>query len=258
MVPDKLEAVYKLSEDKQTALKEKKFIEKKFKDYSKIEHLEKLEFNLIPEGLAITLYGESAHGSLPEKGVNAVTWLFKCLSTFKKYKTNKLVSLIANVFHKDYFGEKSGIAHDDSEMGKVSQNLSPFKYENGVAEFCLDIRYPNGTDSSKIDAAMSKLAKKYSAQSVGLGDTKIHYVDPKGELVTKLMSIYQTHTNDYTSQPMSIGGGTFAKVLNNCVAFGPQLPDKDALIHQANEFTSIEDFLLSIAIYTNAVYELCK
>jgi succinyl-diaminopimelate desuccinylase len=58
--------------------------------------------------------------------------------------------------------------------------------------------------------------------------------------------------------PISIGGGTFARAMPNCVAFGPHFLDKPTFIHQKNEFIDLNDLLLATIIYTEALYELAK
>ena len=57
---------------------------------------------------------------------------------------------------------------------------------------------------------------------------------------------------------MTIGGGTYAKFIDNCVAFGPTLPGEDNLIHSPNEYIDLNNFKKDIAIYAYAIYELVK
>lgn len=45
------------------------------------------------------------------------------------------------------------------------------------------------------------------------------------ELITTLMSAYQEITGDMESQPVASGGATYARAMNNCVAFGCVLPE---------------------------------
>jgi succinyl-diaminopimelate desuccinylase len=60
------------------------------------------------------------------------------------------------------------------------------------------------------------------------------------------------------TEPITIGGGTFARALPNSVAFGPHFLDKPTYIHQKNEFIDLDDFFKAIIIYTEALYELAK
>ncbi|HSQ90235.1 MAG TPA: hypothetical protein VLM92_15690, partial [Romboutsia sp.] len=58
--------------------------------------------------------------------------------------------------------------------------------------------------------------------------------------------------------PHSSGGATYARALDNCVAFGSVFPGKPKTEHQANEYISIEDLMKATEIYALSVYELLK
>ena len=85
-----------------------------------------------------------------------------------------------------------------------------------------------------------------------------HYVDPNGTLVKTLMNAYQEVSGDYESKPMVIGGGTYAKFIKNCVAFGPSFPGSEDVCHIADEYLKVSDFMDNILIYVKAIYELTK
>ena len=53
-------------------------------------------------------------------------------------------------------------------------------------------------------------------------------------LVSSLMAVYQEETGDRTPA-MSSGGATFARTMENCVAFGALFPGAEQTEHQANE-----------------------
>jgi succinyl-diaminopimelate desuccinylase len=252
MIPDNLNATY-------TDLANKDILIKGLKKYFDGKDLT-LDFKEEKGKLEIHVGGHSAHGSRPQQGVNAVTHFFKGLESIKElpYKDLKVVKLIANVFHEDHYGEKTGIANEHPEMGKTSLNLSPYEYKNGSTQFTLDIRYAKGIEAEQIDKALNKVVESHGGKVTYSRDEPVHYVNPKGEFVSKLVKIYQEHTGDLESQPMSIGGGTYAKYFENGVAYGPQRPGRVSLVHQPNEFAFVEDLYTAVEIYTHAIYELCK
>ena len=77
-------------------------------------------------------------------------------------------------------------------------------------------------------------------------------------LVSTLLSVYQEETGDYKSQPKAIGGGTYAKELENVVAFGMEFPGWNSQMHSPGECTKKEDLFKSIAIYARAIADLGK
>ena len=58
------------------------------------------------------------------------------------------------------------------------------------------------------------------------------------------------------SEPIAIGGGTYARAFENCVSFGANFPEDTDMCHQANEFINIDKLILSCKIYAETIYEL--
>ncbi|MBQ0079320.1 MAG: M20/M25/M40 family metallo-hydrolase, partial [Eubacterium sp.] len=55
-----------------------------------------------------------------------------------------------------------------------------------------------------------------------------------------------------------IGGGTYARAMDNIVAFGAMFPGEEETMHQANEQISIENMLKLTRIYAEAIYKLAE
>jgi acetylornithine deacetylase/succinyl-diaminopimelate desuccinylase-like protein len=60
------------------------------------------------------------------------------------------------------------------------------------------------------------------------------------------------------SEPISSGGATYARALDNCVAFGPVLPGRAETEHQPNEHIVLEDIFIALEIYAKAIYKLTR
>jgi succinyl-diaminopimelate desuccinylase len=86
------------------------------------------------------------------------------------------------------------------------------------------------------------------------------FIDKNSKLVATCLSIYRKHSGDYHAEPYCIGGGTFARVAPNLVAFGPHFPNqpKPSNIHNKDENMSLEDLYKATIIYAEALYELAK
>jgi hypothetical protein len=82
-----------------------------------------------------------------------------------------------------------------------------------------------------------------------------HHVPADSELVTALLAAYTEETGT-PAEPMSTGGGTYAKVLKQGVAFGAGFPEDPDLAHQANEHVCISKMMLATKIYANALVRL--
>jgi succinyl-diaminopimelate desuccinylase len=58
------------------------------------------------------------------------------------------------------------------------------------------------------------------------------------------------------SQPHVIGGGTYARDMENAIAFGALYPGDPDTMHQKNECVRIDRLIQTAKIYADAIYEL--
>ena len=75
------------------------------------------------------------------------------------------------------------------------------------------------------------------------------------ELVTQLLAAYEEETG-LKGETIATGGGTYAKVLAQGVAFGAAFPEDEDLAHQANEYIDIDRMITAAKIYANALIRL--
>ena len=69
---------------------------------------------------------------------------------------------------------------------------------------------------------------------------------------------YRRHTGDYDGQPLVIGGGTYARAMENTVAFGAMFPEDPDLCHQKNEYITVDNMVKLAEIYAEAAYRLSE
>jgi succinyl-diaminopimelate desuccinylase len=55
---------------------------------------------------------------------------------------------------------------------------------------------------------------------------------------------------------LTSGGGTYAALMKNAMAYGALFPGKVDSSHQVDEFIEIDDLIKATAIYAKALYEL--
>ena len=75
-------------------------------------------------------------------------------------------------------------------------------------------------------------------------------------MVKLLVDIYRKHTGDYETEPMVIGGGTYARAADNILAYGAAFPGDPDLMHQKDECLSVERLKQMTKIYAEAIYKL--
>ncbi|WP_067933653.1 dipeptidase PepV [Alicyclobacillus kakegawensis] len=202
--------------------------------------------------LQVSVRGVSAHGSTPEKGVNAIVQLATLL-TNRNVANASMWRMIAS---QDTWGKALGLDTEDDITGPLTSNLGCAELIDGRFRFWFNIRYPIG---ARVGELIEKCQEYVSDRwSVSLeNDMPPHYVPLDSPVVQVLQRVYEQHTGA-PAQPLAIGGATYARAIPNAVAFGPLFPGQPDLAHRRDEYWGIHDFLRCVEIYAHAIHELAN
>lgn len=207
--------------------------------------------------LKLSVRGISTHCMSPEKGFNAVSCLLETLGQFgEKLSHASYMKCFHQAIGMDYDGERLGCAMEDS-AGALTFNVGTVNMdENGRIFLQCNIRYPASVEYNDIRELLERQLKKY-----GFFYNEVDYLAPvyhkkDSALIRCLMEAYQEVTGDMDTEPMAIGGATYARALPNAVAFGPLFPYEEELAHEANEFLSIGSLQKMTEIFVKGLYKL--
>ena len=247
MVPDYAEAHLKVTKPMEHILE----AYNKEKD-SKLEMTEENGVTLIQS------FGVSAHGSTPENGKNAISYLMdflNCLDLQIGDVTN-FVRDYARLIGLDYNGQGMGCDLED-EYGKLVFNVGEIDFGQDEGRISVNIRYPITESLDTVYKGMEDALEFTNIEIEKHEHMAPIYLPPDHELIQALMGTYTEVTGDNTP-PITIGGGTYARSMDNAVAFGPLFPGKEETAHQKNEYIEIEDLRTMTHIYANALYKLTR
>ena len=127
--------------------------------------------------LSLSVYGKSAHGSLPHLGQNAIDRLFEFLVTLPI--DSNLVKLYEALLLNDWPGKKLGVDYIDPEMGPLTNNVGKIVFDGKTYQLSLNLRYPHGV---LLDDVLAKGNKKLAPYGASLNLDKHHgvlYFDPQ-------------------------------------------------------------------------------
>ncbi len=208
----------------------------------------------LDDGLTIEVIGKSAHASLPHLGINAIAYLMDGL--YHSGCKDEFVLFYHDVFGMSTNGSTSGIYCRD-QYGELTMNNGLISMdENGLIHGSIDIRVPVQCDPNEV---ADKLAKaSCHGVTIDIVDT-VHslYYDPSSPFIQSLLKAYRDITGDTESEPMVIGGGTYAKEINNVVAFGCAFPhDYPYNLHDVNESVPVSELKAQVMIYVQAILNL--
>jgi succinyl-diaminopimelate desuccinylase len=191
--------------------------------------------------LEITTYGKTAHGSMPDHGVNAIQAMKNFL--------NELDHFDLSTHHHKLLG------HSTINVGLIQGGVKT----NVVPDQCtvtLDIRTVPGHDHGKITAEMEQLLAK-ACDPMG-ASYEIQVVNDMAFLETSIEDSFiqlavhtaQTHFNK-TLHPKGVNYYTDGSVYSPSLGipvliYGPGDP---AMAHQPNEWLAIDNFIESIRYY---------
>ena len=203
------------------------------------------------------LYGKAAHGSIPETGKNAALYLAYFLS---HYLNDSFLNFVREYLFFDFTGERLEIDCHDDEMGDVSNNCGIFDLHDGKYSIVMNVRYPKNFDFTEKMMHLKNFLSGMNINLLVLYNSKCHYVSKGSVLVQSLLSSYRKWTTNFdfeSSEPISIGGGTYARDFENAVAFGPVFPEEKESMHMPDESADIGHLILASFIYQDAIKKIC-
>ncbi len=192
----------------------------------------------------IIAHGKSAHGSTPELGNNAILPILEFFSG----KSGQIAYIIDCLFRDCYH-----LTDFEDETGKLTLSPDMIKYRKGEVQVICDIRYPASIPYSDIIERINKIGVKYET----IRHQRPLMQDKNGALVQTLLHAYEQVTGRH-EEPIAIGGGTYARALKNGVAFGPEMAGDEPVMHQADEYITLDRVELLLNVYREAIRELTK
>jgi len=211
------------------------------------------------DGLTTVSYaGRTAHGSRPDKGENAVAAAMSdaAIRLAAAGTSDPFVDAFNMLIGRTTDGSGLDLAGRD-ESGALTLNAGVLAMDPGLASLDLDIRYPVTWSLQDLDARLSRSAARCGLKTALLREQKPLYAPRETPLVRDLMHIYRTITGDPT-EPLAIGGGTYARSMPHIVAFGPSFPGDPDACHQAGESIGVDTLEKASRIYREAFRALSE
>ena len=216
-------------------------------DIAKI--MDSLEYKYEKSGDRLIAKGKAAHAMVPEEGVNAILHLAQAL--VKSGETGSMLKFLTEKVN-DPFGTAIFGDISDEVSGKLKFNVGLADFKPGTQTVGIDIRFPVTYEKEKVDKALEEAGKAYNVKVEQFDYLRSIYIDVNTPLVKSLMQAYQEVTGDMESKPISTGGATFARSMENIIAFGALMPGAAKTEHQANECVPVADMKKAIQIYIRA------
>lgn len=198
--------------------------------------------------------GKPAHGSAPWNGENAID---KVLVPLAETEDCRFAAAYTALFGGDVYGKRLGLAMSSPDSGPLSLNVGMLRVEDGLIRLTVDIRHPETVSGQEVLDTLRRAAEPYGFTLLPASPLRPVYLDKNGPVMTRLLDAYRQETGDMT-EPMAIGGGTYARAMDNIIAFGPNFPGEECREHEADEYITLENMERLRRIYRQALKYLVE
>lgn len=201
----------------------------------------------------IEVFGKAVHSKDAPEGVNAIMCLAQAMAPFYD---DPAVQFLGRFLTDD--GHATALLGDihDEASGSLTVNFATISSDENGTTIGIDLREPVTINHEQLIQTL-----RDGLQAHGLVYRDFDYLAPlyvpkDSHLVQTLTSVYQEVTGE-KDEPMVSGGATFARTMDNCVAFGAMFKDSVTLEHQPNEAWNLEEMKKAMTIYAEAFLRLC-
>lgn len=209
-----------------------------------------VDAQLTGEGVAVTAIGINGHAAYPESARNAIGEL---LLVLREAGVQGALRTLADKVGMEYDGKSMQIAITDCISGSLTCNMGMIRADASAVSAVLDIRYPVMTNP---DMVIKNIRASFPDFEVEAGaPNEPHYIPEGSELVQSLLDAYCEVTG-YERKCLYTGGGTYARELEEGVAFGAAFPEDEDMAHQANEYIKLDDLCKNVKIFASAIVKL--
>lgn len=199
--------------------------------------------------VAVEVTGVAVHSSVADEGHNALWALADVASRLLLARggAQAMLDVVYRMFDADHFGKRLGLSYEHPLMGALLAAPTLLRMEPQRSTLAINLRRPAGKTSAEfgklLDAALG-LTQQLVDGSISEAERYIgdpYEADISGPLVPALLAAYQSVSGAADAVPISIRGGTYARLFPRAVSFGPSFPGKPYRGHAPDEYVELGD-----------------
>ena len=216
--------------------------------------------------VVLSVLGLSAHSSEPQTGINPVSRMLGFLSflsdkgVFQSNHITDAANYASANWGLSYLGEVLDIAYSDDFMGPLTTSLTFIGLDDETLRLAVNLRIPVGREPASLIAEITEKLDGWIEESnievsFNFSAGAPMYRNPEGAWVNALLDV-ATESLDMPREFGSSAGGTSIHDLPNGVQFGMAMPHLKYTGHNANEFKTVDQFLIDLQIITETFARL--
>lgn len=203
--------------------------------------------------------GKAGHASSPERGINSILGMYIFLNKVltEKDSMKNFVRFIATHIAETTDGKLLGIDTSDEQTGSLTISAGISRKIEKCISIKFNIRYPISTNEKILDKKLEKKAQDNKIIFLKENHNSPLYYQKDSVLVKTLQDTYKDITGR-EEEAVSLSGGTYAKLMPNTVAFGPNYKEFKGNPHSFDECIDLEMLKIGMEIYAEAILRLSK
>lgn len=227
----------------------------------RVKKLSKCNFEVSEdeEKIVVIINGKAAHASSPERGINSILGMYLFLNEVlsEEDSLKNFSRFMATYIQETTDGKLLGIESKNEETGDLTISAGITKRIDDFISVKFNIRYPVSTTESILDTVLNKKAQENNIIFFKENHNPPLYFPKDSILVKTLQDIYREITGR-EDEPAALGGGTYAKLMPNTVAFGPNYREFKGNPHSFDECMDLDMLKIGIEIYAKAILKLSE
>lgn len=220
------------------------------------EELDAQGFEYTRSRAGITVLGQAAHAMEPEAGINALARL--CIALDSLGTVSGAVRFVAREIGEDPYATRIFGYSADKPSGRLKCNVGKIDLGEHDERIAIDCRIPVTLSKDLVVARLRMAAARHGLAYKEYDWLAPVYLPLDHSMIKTLMNVYSRISGNLIAVPGVSGGATYARALDNCVAFGALFPDEPNTEHQPNERAVLENLYKAMEIYAQATYELTR
>ncbi|MCC5911183.1 MAG: dipeptidase PepV [Clostridiaceae bacterium] len=214
-----------------------------------------LNYDYKIENNSITILGKAAHSAKGWEGINAIAR--GAIALTSENITSPILEFISKEVEEDVYCRNIFGNYYDDVSGKLTFNVAKIRIDDKKQEVFVDVRLPVTKQKQEVLDILTKGLSPYNISLEELDSLPALYVPEDHYLIKTLRKVYE-ETTGMNGAPIATGGATYARAIENCVAFGSLFPGEEKTAHKSNEYIAIDSLMKSTLIYANAIVHLVE
>ena len=218
------------------------------------------------EQITIIARGKASHVCTVEDSRNAIGILVNYLLRNEILPEETEILQVISKLSSDAYGIAGGLNEKENTIGELTGAATMIGLTQEGLKVHIDYRYPilnaggNVADGAELINKIKELSSSAGCENEVTKHSKPSYANKENIIVRKLTETYQ-RVSGFDNEVFTMGGGTYARMLPNAIAFGMALPNKKIYqekvghgdYHQPDESLNINELLEAIVIYVESL-----